>query len=519
MRGVTDSEVRGSRMKITKPLSELLRELPEFDVRGGDNVEVSGLTSDSRRVVPGMVFVAVSGTSDDGHRYVGEAIERGATVIVGADPNVYVGRRTFVRVPDSRQALSRLAAAYYNHPSRDMEVIGVTGTNGKTSVSFMLRHIIRSHEERCGLIGTVRYEIGDRHIPANRTTPDAVELQRLLDAMRGDGCRKVVMEVSSHALQQHRVADVDFNLAAFTNLTRDHLDYHLSMDSYFEAKRRLFELLVNGRSGRAAVINMDDEYGRRLSREVAGLPVTTFGLQRPRNVQYSAIGVRSIRTATQYTLMSGEQPVSLALPTIGSYNVQNSLAAVALASELGYPIESIVESLNTLPPIPGRLEQVDVGQPFSVFVDYAHTADALRRVLETLRRMSGGRILLLFGCGGGRDQGKRNEMGRIAARLSDHSWITNDNPRNENPETIVSQIVAGIQSVGGHSWTVEYDRRRAIQSILNEASPRDVVLIAGKGHEAYQEIDGAVIPFDDKLYVEKGLENAGYVPGVVRLAS
>ena len=504
---------------MTRSLISLLADLDPCEVRGTDAVSVSGITSDSRQVVPGMAFVAVSGTKDDGQRYIGEALERGANVVVGQDPEVYVGKRTFVRVHDSRQAVSRLAASWYGFPSREMEVVGVTGTNGKTSVTFMLRHIVRSLGDSCGLIGTVRYEIGERHIPASRTTPDAVELQRLLAGMRHEGCRTVVMEVSSHALQQHRVSDVEFTLGAFTNLTRDHLDYHRDMESYFQAKRRLFERVRRLECGRGAVINMDDEYGRRLAAEGGNLALTTYGMQDPRSVRFSAIGMRPTRTATPFVLMGDGEPIEVNLPMVGAHNVQNCLAAVALGVELGYPVGAIAESMATLPPIPGRLERVELGQPFSVFVDYAHTADALRRVLETLRRLSPGRVLVLFGCGGGRDEGKRHAMGRIAARLADHSWITNDNPRNEDPETIVTQIVSGIQSVGGHRWVIEYDRRRAIEKILNEADPGDVVLIAGKGHETYQEIDGSVIPFDDRLYVEKSLENAGYVRSAVRLAS
>ena len=504
---------------MNKPLTSLLADLPDCQVQGPAGVPVTGVTADSRKVVPGMVFVAVAGTSDDGHRYVGEAIERGASAIVGCESEVYLGNRTFVRVNDPRRAISSLAASWYDHPSRDMTVVGVTGTNGKTSVSFMLRHIIKSHGDSCGLIGTVRYEVGDRHIPASRTTPDAVELQRLLAAMRNHGTKKVVMEVSSHALQQHRVADVDFNLGAFTNLTRDHLDYHRDMESYFAAKCRLFRLLASREGESCAVVNADDEYGRRLASEVEPLSVVLYGLQDARSVEFSAIGVRPLKTCTQFALLNDGEPIEVSLPMVGSHNVQNCLAAVGLGAQLGYSVTGIADALGSLPPIPGRLERVDLGQPFSVFVDYAHTADALRRVLETLRRLSSGRVLLLFGCGGGRDEGKRHAMGRIAARLADRSWITNDNPRSEDPESIVARIVEGIQSVGGHSWSVEYDRRRAIENILKEAEPNDVVLVAGKGHETYQEIDGSVIPFDDRLYIEKSLEMAGFVPHAVRLAS
>ncbi len=500
-------------------LTSLLDHLDDPNVAGTPDVMMTGITSDSRRVVPGMGFVAVAGTGDDGHRYVGEALERGASVIFGNELGPSVGKRTFVHVPRPRRALSQLASAWYGHPSRQLKVVGITGTNGKTTVSFILRHLLRSHGEACGLIGTVRYEVGDRHIPANRTTPEPVELHRLLGDMIGVGCRHVVMEVSSHALVQERVSSVDFNLAAFTNLTRDHLDYHSDLESYFVAKRRLFEMIHPGDPGRAIILNLDDGFGRRLAKEFREVPQLSYGLQHARPLSYSAVGLRLQKHATHFTVLAGEEALDVVLPMVGGYNVQNSLAALAMGSEMGMPLSSMVEALESLPPIPGRLERLNQGQPFSVFVDYAHTADALRRVLETLRRTSSGRLLVLFGCGGGRDEGKRYEMGRIAARLADGSWITNDNPRMEAPEQIIRQILSGVQSVGGHPWNVEYDRRRAIEGILREAEPGDVVLIAGKGHETYQEIDGAVIPFDDRIYVEKALENLGFIPGEVRLAS
>ncbi|MBT5706258.1 MAG: UDP-N-acetylmuramoyl-L-alanyl-D-glutamate--2,6-diaminopimelate ligase, partial [Verrucomicrobia bacterium] len=341
---------------MNRPLTSLLNDLGDCRVHGSKVVSVSGITSDSRRVVPGMAFVAVEGTSDDGHRYVGEAIERGASVVVGKEPDVAVGKRTFVQVGNPRLAVSRLAASWYEWPSREMEVVGITGTNGKTSVSFMLRHIIRSHGDSCGLIGTVRYEIGDRHIPASRTTPDAVELQRLLSGMRNDGCKKVVMEVSSHALQQQRVADVEFNLGAFTNLTRDHLDYHLNMESYYSAKKRLFERVVSLDCGRGAVINMDDEYGRRLATEIGDLSQIPYGMQDPRSVRFSAIGMRQMRTSTNFVLLNEGEPIEVCLPMVGAHNVQNCLAAVALGVEMGYDAEAIAKSMASLPSIPGRLE-------------------------------------------------------------------------------------------------------------------------------------------------------------------
>ena len=500
---------------MKKPLSSLLTELSDFELIGSESLPVTGVTCDSRQVVPGKIFVAVPGVCEDGGRYVGEALDRGAGVIVSRIGDMPFACRTLLRVPNPRRALSQLASAWYDHPSRSLGITGITGTNGKTSVSFLLRHILRRHGVPCGLIGTVRYEVGDRHIPSIRTTPDAVELQKLLRQMVEEGCEKVVMEASSHALQQDRAADVIFELAAFTNLTRDHLDYHGDMDNYYQAKRRLFTLLALSLSRKAAVLNADDEYGRRLRAEIGDLPVVTYGMRSAADV--SASNIEGTPMETRFDLISRGTSLRVRAPLVGVYNVQNCLAAAALAREAGCSLPGIAESLETVPPIPGRLEPVALGQPFAVFIDYAHTPDALQRVLETLRALSPKRLLLLFGCGGGRDAGKRSEMGKVAARLSDRAWITNDNPRYEEPERIVEQIVLGMRS-GGGLWDVEYDRRRAIDKVITEASAGDIVLIAGKGHEAYQEMSGSVIPFEDRLCAEESLRNLGYDSEEMRLA-
>lgn len=500
---------------MRKPLSSLLAELSDFKLIGSGATSVTGVTCDSRQVVPGEIFVAIPGVWEDGGQYVGEALDRGASVIVSHSGDIPFGRRPVLQVSNARQALSQLAAAWYDHPSRSLGITGITGTNGKTSVSFLLRHILQRRGVSCGLIGTVRYEVGDRHIPAVRTTPDAVELQKLLRRMVDEGCEKVVVEVSSHALQQDRVADVVFELAAFTNLTRDHLDYHGDMESYYRAKRRLFTLLALSSGRKAAILNTDDAYGRRLHAEIGDLPAVTYGMRSA--ADFSASNIEGTTGGTQFDLLGCGTSQRIRVPLVGVHNVQNCLAAVSLATEVGCSLPCIAEALETVPSIPGRLEPVALGQPFAVFIDYAHTADALERVLGTLKALSPNRLLLLFGCGGGRDAGKRGEMGKVAARLSDLAWITNDNPRYEEPEQIVEQIAVGMR-VGGGLWEVEYDRRRAIDKVITEASAGDIVLIAGKGHEAYQETDGSVIPFEDRLYAEESLRNLGYDSGEIRLA-
>ncbi len=493
----------------------MLAELSDFELIGSDAVPVTGVTCDSRQVVPGKIFVAISGVCEDGNQYVAEALDRGASVIVSQSGDISFGRRAVLRVSNTRLVLSQLAAAWYDYPSRSLGITGITGTNGKTSVSFLLRHIFRRGGVPCGLIGTVRYEVDDRHIPAVRTTPDAVELQKLLRRMVDKGCEKVIIEISSHALQQDRVADVIFELAAFTNLTRDHLDYHGDMENYYRSKRRLFDLLAFSPGHKAAIINTDDAYGRRLHAEIDNLPAVTYGMSSA--ADFSASNIEKTPEGTLFDLLGCGTSQRVYVPLVGVHNVQNCLAAVSLAAEVGCSLPCIVEALETVPPIPGRLEPVALGQPFAVFIDYAHTADALERVLETLKALSPNRLLLLFGCGGGRDAGKRGEMGKIAARLSDLAWITNDNPRYEEPEQIVEQIAFGMR-IGGGLWKVEYDRRRAIDKVITEASAGDIVLIAGKGHETYQETNGSVVPFEDRLYAEESLRNLGYDSGEIRLA-
>ncbi len=500
-------------------LATLIAAIPGSAGSGTENAVITGITADSRSVVPGMAFVAIPGTHDDGCRYISEAIDRGAGAIFSAQSGSPIGGCAWVRVPDARRAVSQLAAAWYRYPSRSLKVSGITGTNGKTSVSFILRHILRKLGASSGLIGTVRYELGERSIPATRTTPDAVELQRMLGEMRDVGCEHVVMEVSSHALEQHRVADVSFDLAAFTNLTRDHLDYHKDMEAYFAAKRRLFDLF-GSETPMPAVVNWDDAYGRRLVRELTDdRDVIRVGLGEGEIPEFRASNILFGPDETHFEMGGAGQVLPVRVPLIGQPNVTNALTAVAMANQLGFDLRDIVESLQDLGTIPGRMESVQCGQPFRVFVDYAHTADALDRLLVTVREIGANRVLLLFGCGGGRDQGKRQEMGCVAARRADYCWVTNDNPRFESPERIVSQVVEGLSAERSSGWVIEHDRRCAIDQVIRSAQVGDVVVIAGKGHETYQEIDGTVAPFDDRYYAEKTLGALGYSPMAVRLAS
>ncbi|MBI4660931.1 MAG: UDP-N-acetylmuramoyl-L-alanyl-D-glutamate--2,6-diaminopimelate ligase [Verrucomicrobia bacterium] len=485
-------------------LRQLINELPAVTVEGSLDREVAGITYDSRRVAPGMIFVAIRGQHVDGHDFINSAIDRGAAAVI-CERNGFVSQRvTKIKVTDVREALALAAAAYYQHPSTKLKVIGVTGTNGKTTVAFMVKHLLETAGVKTGLLGTIRYEVGERVFPAQRTTPEALEVQQMLSHMVRAECEACVMEVSSHALDQKRVAGVEFDIALFTNLTQDHLDYHGTMEQYFEAKSRLFSPQFLGTKRGGSVINIDDEFGHRLQSESKAQVQLTYGLQ-----EAAMLRASEIRLGTDGTRMTVETPdfhFPCHLPLIGRHNVYNALAAVGAGMVLKLGAVPLRTALNTMEPVPGRLENVAAGFPFGVYVDYAHTEDALRNVLATLRELTTGRILLAFGCGGSRDQGKRAKMGRVAAELADFTLVTTDNPRKEAPEKIAGQIEAGLCSVRHARYRVELDRKRAIHAIISMAGAGDVVLIAGKGHETYQEFEDTVVPFDDRIYARETLE-------------
>jgi UDP-N-acetylmuramoyl-L-alanyl-D-glutamate--2,6-diaminopimelate ligase len=456
--------------------------------------EVTGLAYDSRQVKRGSLFVAIHGRHHDGSQFIEDALERGAVAVVG-EGALSLRQVPYIEVPDARRALADMACAFYDHPADPLEVYGVTGTNGKTTVAFMIRAILKGEGGGPGLISTVRYEIGERVIPAGRTTPEAPDLQSLLHKMKAAGCRHAIMEVSSHALDQSRVRGIDFDVALFTNLTHDHLDYHGTMERYFEAKRRLFRTLGLGRKPAVAVINADDPYGRRLEEDswASTVTVLTYGLAegvvvRATDLELDAEGAR----CTVHTPW-GTAP--LRLPLLGRFNILNSLAAIAACGARGHELPAMIARLEHMEPVPGRLESVAEGQPFNVFVDYAHTDDALRTVLEILAEITAGRIWLVFGCGGDRDRGKRAAMGAVADRWAYHTLITSDNPRHEDPADIAAEIAAGFTAPG--RYAVHLDREEAIRHAIDRARPGDTVLIAGKGHEKYQEFKQTVIPFDD----------------------
>ncbi len=471
-------------------LSELLPALGTCSVAGRRDIEVTGLAFDSRMVRPGNLFAALPGGRADGHDYVTEAIDRGAVAILAQKDVATSNRATSLRVKDSRRALAQLANCFYGNPSKEIEVIGVTGTNGKTTVCYLIQAILKEARKRPALLGTIEYLIGGRSIPAERTTPEAPYLQAMMREAVKEGCDCLVMEVSSHALEQKRVECVDFDVAVFTNLGRDHLDFHGSVEAYFSAKTPLFAAPGLKR----AVVNCDDPWGRKLAASVAA-PLLTYGMDERAMVR--ALSIEPDPRGSRFDLDMGQRRLNVSLPLLGRHNIYNALAAIAAALSVGIPPEAIVSALSSAKPARGRLEEVPCGRPYKVFIDYAHTEEALESALLAVRQRCAGRVILVFGCGGDRDKSKRLPMGRVAARLADLSIITTDNPRREDPREIIAEIAKGFEGTGTRCREIQ-DRREAIAAALAEGREGDIVLVAGKGHERTQEFESTVVPFSDR---------------------
>lgn len=469
------------------------------------DISIRNVQYDSRKVGRGDLFVAITGTAVDGHAFAESAIDRGAVAVVmqndAALPDPFFMHAGVVKivVPDSRKALARMAANFYGHPSRKLRLVGVTGTNGKTTTTHLIRSMLEAQRLKVGLIGTIGYKIGEESIPATHTTPESLELNELLALMADKGCGAAVMEVSSHSLALSRVFGLEFSAACFTNLTQDHLDFHGSMEEYFRAKRILFE----GLSPEAcAVSNADDPYGLKI---LEGSPARriTYGQQGPADVR--AHDVRLSVAGLTMSVTHDGRTERLASRLTGRFNVENILAAYSTGLGLGIPEECLHTGIERLPAVRGRFEQIVAPGGWTAVIDYAHTPDALEKCLRTIRDLlppdQAGRVITVFGCGGNRDRGKRPKMGRIASELSDITVVTSDNPRKEEPGAIIDEIMTGI--VPGARVHRQADRREAIRQALEMARPGDVVLVAGKGHEDYQVIGEQKLHFDDREEVEK----------------
>jgi UDP-N-acetylmuramoyl-L-alanyl-D-glutamate--2,6-diaminopimelate ligase len=452
-------------------------------VRGDASVRVSCLCYRSDDATPGSLFFCVPGEHVDGHDFAGAAIERGAGALLVERPLEVEAAQ--VIVPSVREAMGPVSAAFYDRPADAMTVVGVTGTNGKTTTTYLLEAVFRAEGRRPGVVGTTGVRIDGRPIPFPRTTPEAPDLHRLFSEMADEGVDAVAMEVSSHGLHQHRVDGIRYDRAVFTNLTQDHLDYHASMEEYFAAKARLFTPEMS----RGAVVNSDSELGRRLAS--TGLPTLTYGLDTGADVRATQVETTGLGIAF---VVDG---VRIDSTLRGLFNVENCLAAFATARSLGFDEAGAAEAISSVRGVPGRVEAVEVGQSFLVLVDYAHTPDSVENVLRAARLLTAGRVIVVLGCGGDRDRAKRPLMGRAATANADLSVITSDNPRTEDPLAIVEEIVPGARE-GRGAYVVEADRRAAIRIAVSEADPGDVVMIAGKGHETYQELADRTIAFDDR---------------------
>jgi UDP-N-acetylmuramoyl-L-alanyl-D-glutamate--2,6-diaminopimelate ligase len=482
-------------------LRDLFQDVPGVKLSGNGGPDIVGLAYSSKQVKPGFLFSAIRGEKRDGLEFVAEAVSRGAAAILSDRPRPQTWTGPWAQAGDVREALALASANFYGHPSTKLKVIGITGTKGKTTLTYLLESIFQKAGYPTGVIGTISYRWPNMSQPAPRTTPEAPDLQRMLSEMLGQGISHCVIEVSSHALDLKRVWGIHFDIAVFTNLSPEHLDFHASIEEYFEAKKKLFYLNAKKRT---AVVNLDDPWGKRL---ISELPLTTvsFGLEpaaivRAEQSRFTEAGIKG-----EVDHPGGRLKICSAL--MGRHNLYNILAAVATGLALGIPAPTIKEGISALKGVPGRLEKIESPLGFQVFVDYAHTDQALRSLLETIRDLKPGRIILVFGAGGDRDKTKRPRMGEVAATLADLSFITSDNPRSEDPLAIIAEIEKGFALRGARNYKIVPDRREAISQALAAARKGDAVLIAGKGHEDYQVFKNETIPFSDAEVARSALKN------------
>lgn len=494
-------------MTLAMMLEALRGQVGILESHGNLSMPVTAITDDSRAVHAGSLFVAVKGEQVDGHQFIPAAMKAGMAALVTQQPTTEVSV-PFARVADSRKALGLLGSRFYGEPSSQIRMIGVTGTNGKTTTTYVCKALLEALGRRVGLIGTVAYQIGKETIPASHTTPGALELQQLLAKMVAGGCTAAVMEVSSHALAQDRTSGCEYDVAVFSNLTQDHLDFHKTMDEYFQAKLRLFTDLTGiKKPNKRAIVNSDDPYGVRI-KALCPAPVWTYALKAKADLRAEDVRLSLEGTIFTAATPAGSFPIESHL--VGEHNVYNLLAAIGVALHEGATPDQVRQAVTQVTNVPGRFERVRAGQRFTVVVDYAHTEDALVRLLTAAQALKAGRVITVFGCGGDRDRGKRPKMGRAAVQYSDVVILTSDNPRTEDPLSILEEVEAGVTDVLRQRPHVQYrkvaDRREAIGAAVREARPGDMVLIAGKGHEDYQIIGTKKFHFDDREVAREAIE-------------
>lgn len=480
-------------------LKKLIKDLPISQVKGSKDLDITGVCANSKLVAPGNLFIARKGHTEDGTAFIPEALAAGAVAVLTDIYDPLIKHEvTQLIYPDVASIEGLLSAHYYQFPSAELFMVGLTGTNGKTTTSFLVKHLLDSVESNCGLIGTIEYIIGQHRYQATRTTPDVSTNQKMLREMVLQGCQSAVMEVTSHALDQRRVDNIDFDVAIFTNLTLDHLDYHHTMEAYAAAKNKLFTSLNHSRKKshsypKTAIVNIDNPWYFRML-EGCQANVLTYGLSS--NADLSAKGITLTSKGTTLTLSYQGQQVPLRWPLVGQFNAYNCLAATAVGLVRGIPLKDIAEIMSSAPSVPGRLEIVPNALDLKIYVDFAHTDNALANVLESLQELKTGRIIVVFGCGGDRDVTKRPKMAHVCEQFADIVIVTSDNPRSENPEEIIRQINQGFTKKD--DYLIEIDRSNAIEKAIDIANPDDIILIAGKGHEPYQIFAHKTIEFDDR---------------------
>ena len=481
-------------------LEVLITELEVDSIIGDLNIDVEGITYDSRKAEEGSLFVAISGFETDGHKYIEDAIAKGAQAVI-VEKDIMDLEVPVIKVDDSRSALAKISAKFYDYPAQKLTIIGVTGTNGKTTTTYLVEGILNELGLETGLIGTIKNKLGNREESSSRTTPESLDIQRMLSEMLKNGVTHVVMEVSSHALALDRVLEIDFDRKVFTNLSRDHLDFHKTFANYFAAKLKLFKS-----NEKPSIINVDDMRADEICQKIEG-EVVTYGMEGEADFKGANINITS--HGVKYDLLTTDNNFKIDLNLTGEFNVYNSLAAVAAVASLDFSLEEIKAGLEEIDGVPGRFESIQAGQDYGVIVDYAHTPDGMKNVLKTAHECSTGNVIIVFGCGGDRDRKKRPMMGQIGVNKADFAIVTSDNPRSEKPQDIIEEIETGINELErdtSEEYIIIEDRGDAIERAVKRAQTGDLVVIIGKGHETYQHFGEQIIDFDDRLKAKEAIE-------------